>query len=442
MRIDKFAGLNNVLLPEKTPEEFLKKADNVNIDNLGGITKRQGYSKIMSGVFHSLWSDKKRCFFVKDNELKELSVDLTDKYLQHYQWVASTESILDLTGDPLLDLAGNPIFPENPQLVDYTAQFQGEVKFEELDGKYYFISEHENGVIDGRLIRPFGVPQVVNLPGLSAGIGSLTAGTYLVCYTYVDSNGLEGGTIAAASITVLDGSSINISNIIIPAQYKARIYVSNGGSQMYKLGDTESSVYIFNDAKDLTTPLRTFNISDAPNGRHIRYFKGRMFIAQDNALFYSEPQRVDKFNLADNFLLFGGNITALMPVEDGIWVGADKLYFLAGTNPKEFTKVLKEDVNCVEGSDTRVQGAYTGAISYHWMVTTTNGVYTLHNSGEMKNVTAKNVDVGYSDGAASEFVQKEGMNQYVALMKNNRPNNLRVSESVTVTHIRNGIVIS
>jgi len=58
VHISQFKGINNVLDAESTPPEYLKKADNVNIDKLGGIKKRKGYTLEDSGLYTSLWSSE------------------------------------------------------------------------------------------------------------------------------------------------------------------------------------------------------------------------------------------------------------------------------------------------------------------------------------------------------------------------------------------------
>lgn len=401
--LSQWGGIDNVLLPEKTPPNFLKRADNVNIDKQGGITKRQGYSLVSSGDYNSLYADD-RCFVSKNGDLVEVLQDDSEVVLK-----SNVGSDLD---------------------------------FLLLDGVYYFVSPTTTGKIVGNTVKPFGIPQVLIMPTLSYTTGSLVAGTYQVAYTYVDSAGLEGGTIAAAQITVPDNSSVLISNIQTNG-YKVRVYASNGGSQMYKLGDTTNTSYSFSSVDKLVTPLRTFNISDAPKGQLIGYHKGRVYIAQGNALFYSEAQKPDKFHL-EHYLLFPAPITALMPVEDGIWVGSDALYFLAGVVPKQMTRETKSSAKCIAGSSVKVPGEYIGEgiAGYHWMVTTTHGVLILSIQGQMQAATKQHVDMGNSDGAAAVHVQQQGMNQYLSLLKNNRPNNFRVSDSVTVTHISNGIVIN
>ena len=70
-------GLNNVLPPERTPQDYLKQADDIDIDKSGGIHKRKGYSLKISGKFHSLWSDGNDCFAVKNGSLIRIHSNYT-----------------------------------------------------------------------------------------------------------------------------------------------------------------------------------------------------------------------------------------------------------------------------------------------------------------------------------------------------------------------------
>ena len=83
VNITGFKGLNNVGSPDNTPEQFLKKASNVNIDKTGNISKRKGYTKVINGKVTSLWASENNlgCYGVINNNLVRIYDDYSTKVL-------------------------------------------------------------------------------------------------------------------------------------------------------------------------------------------------------------------------------------------------------------------------------------------------------------------------------------------------------------------------
>lgn len=416
VEISNWQGLNNVLKPENTPRQYLKTAENVDIDKLGNLTLRKGYSKKLTGSFHSLWSDGFRCFCVKDGSLVEVHKDLTTTELD--------------TG--------------------YSTE---KVSFEKVDGIYYFISSLKRGKIQGTTVYDYGIEINTNFPILSSTVGSLVKGEYSVGYTYVNSSGVEGGMLGSSDISFATNSGgIVVSNFIAPTDPNIttyRIYCTAGDSVLYWYGDYPigtTSVTI-NSLTGLVTELQTFGIFQPPLGQIIRYFSGRMYIAEGDTLWFSNPFSYDKFSLESNYKRFPNRITNLMPVEDGIWVISDKIYYLSGHDPTalNYKAELKEHTRGIEGTEQKLSGSYIHIdnmpVGFKWAVTTEIGIFILFNQGILLNMTAQNIDIGLADSGSSIFLQQDGINRYISLLKAHRANNFRVGDVVTATHIRNGIVI-
>lgn len=65
-----FEGLKNVVTRERLKPSELEAATNVDLDDAGQIRRRRGYHKVISGNFHSLYSDATGlCLAVKDGSL-------------------------------------------------------------------------------------------------------------------------------------------------------------------------------------------------------------------------------------------------------------------------------------------------------------------------------------------------------------------------------------
>ena len=417
-------GLNNVLPPERTSNEFLKVAENIDIDKSGGIHKRLGYKLKMGGNIHSLWSDENQMVMVKDNDLVRVAPGTYH------------ETLLKSGVGP------HPISFTNIQ--------------ESTD--VFFTSEALTGRISHDNVEEVGyvAPTPINLLETLSG-APMAMGRYQVTTTYVDSNGKESGSRVAAQIDIQSGSIINVSGMVPstdPAITHTNIYCSMPNGNILYLVRT-----VLNNTTDTTiasvhsegvTPLKSFNMSPAPHGEIIGYYRGRIYIVQDNILWYSSPHSFDWFNLQSDFFQFERTITEVMPVENGIWIGTDQgLFYLGGKTPEEMKLNMVESIQVVRGTSTRIMGGYlfieNTPIGYKWLVTTEKGVFVCFNNGIALSLTEINVVFPKAGKGVSTFIQEDGINRYLTLLeggpKKTPMNNVGASDIVTATIIRNGITI-
>ena len=421
LELTTFTGLNNVLSPERTPSSFLKVAENIDIDKSGGIHKRPGYTLKLAGNFHSLWGEGYNFFAVKDGNLVRIHEDF------------STEV-----------------------LISYTSKER--ISYSSVDGSsdVYFTSKAMSGIITGNSVVPFGYTSP-NPPTITEVTGStrLSAGTYQVSLTYVDSNNVESGSAIGQMIGIQEGSAIVLNNIQPSDSHEiigVRIYCSTpNGEVQYLLGQipVNTTTYTITSVhSEGVTPLKSFNMYPAPNGEIVRYFKGRMWIADGNLLWYSSPFSLGWFNVAHDFFQFEQDITELMPIEEGIFVGTKRgLYLLVGTDPSKMKLVLKEPVEVVRNTAEKVSGAYitieNAPTGYRWLVTTDKGIFVCSNSGTVLNKTVENISLPKADKGVSTFIQQDGINRYLTLLEEKKPsNNAATSDIVTAVVIRNGVALT
>jgi len=415
--LSSFKGLNNVLRPERTPEDYLKEALNVDIDKSGGIQKRKGYERVIAGYVSSMWSDNDRCFAVVDENLVEINTDL------------SLTQIRPSIGDINLS-------------------------FDSVGDDYYFVSRYLNGAIskDGSY-RPFGITPPAHNGNLIKVLGNLPEGFYQVALTYEDSEGRESGARVAAMIHISGIGGIKIDNIPPSDEltdYRVNIYVSTTNGQiLYKYSSVNkntTSFTIITGTERGVVPLNSFNVRPAPKGTIVKYAHGRMWIADENFLWYSDPHSLEWFQYDSSFFTFRDPIRAIMPTEGGMWVASDGLYYIAGKDPNKASVSLKEKVKVVEGTECLVSGAYifieNTPIGYKWLVTTDKGIFICFNDGITLNMTEKNYTFPVADEGTAVFVQESGINRYTTtLKKKGDSTNMAIGDQVTTTVIRNGIIL-
>ena len=108
----------------------------------------------------------------------------------------------------------------------------------------------------------------------------------------------------------------------------------------------------------------TKKFADPPIG-HLIEKRNRMFIAQDNTLFYSEPNSCSLFRPGTNYFRFNGRIKMVQAVDSGMWVSdSEAIYFLGGEiSPMSMEMPLQKkmaDYCAIEGTETKVPGSIIG----------------------------------------------------------------------------------
>lgn len=415
--IKNFKGLNNVLRPERTPKEYLKEADNVDIDKSGGIQKRKGFTKVANGSYHSCWADYPFFVAVKDNNLVSLDSEYNSNVL-------------------MADVGSSP------------------VSYFRLDDSLYFSSVYSNGVIEDGAVRPWGIDPPNPRPNLSIVAGGLPTGTYQVALTYVSSDGRESGAPVASIIHVPGNNGILVENIPTssdPTVVAVNIYMSHdNGESLYYKGKVANgtSSYVLSDDSGLRRSLDTFNMVPPPKGHIIEVAHGRSWVAEDNFLWYSEPFQYELFDYRKNYLRFPKRIRAVMPTTGGMWIAADGLYYMRGENPETSDLVLKEPIKVVEGSSVRIPGAYifieNTPIGYKWIFHSNKGIYVAFNDGVVLNMTSQNYEFQDADNGVAAFIQEDGINRYISLLKQPKmgSESATVGDLITATIIRNGVVVT
>jgi len=159
----------------------------------------------------------------------------------------------------------------------------------------------------------------------------------------------------ALKLLAPDMSTSNLRNVTVNApmsysQIGSRTFYTNGRENGFILNGKS---YGWNKAvpnqKDSTIVY-----SPPPVGTMLGYYKGRMYIAQQHILWYSEANNLNTFNLK-NYLSFSSSVDMFKSVSKGIWLGTEnQVLFLKGNSPDKLTQERKALVGVIPGSDTYV----------------------------------------------------------------------------------------
>jgi hypothetical protein len=392
MRLDKFKGMNNRAHVANLPEGYLHDVTDMVIDNAGLAQLRPGYAFRLSGLISALFAtaDGSRCFAVKDNDLVELNDDFTIK--------ATLKSGI-----------GN--YP---------------VSFCECDGSVFYAGSAATGKITGANHSSFGIAKVMSYPTLALISGSLEQGRYLVAVTHLDVNGFESGVGYYGVIEVnAANKGIGLSDIPVSSNPRVThtcIYISDvNGKELFRRakisnGNTSYSATTLNYSSH---SLRTKSLDAAPFAAILRYFYGRLFAASGQCVFYSEGKDYEHWDYR-KYLYYAENVTALMPVEDGLWVCADGLYFISGRDPANFNQSKKSEFRLFQNSEQLIPshrlkvGDYQGIA---WIAACSKGLAVLGNGGFLYFATTDkyNMPMGVTGAVGAVFEWGDSFN-YMAML--------------------------
>lgn len=325
-----FKGLRNDVLPQRFSIADLAIAQNIDIDESGGISRRTGRTSKYAGVVHSLWAEGSLGLFMEGGNLKRLNTDYTATTMR----------------------SGLAVLPA--------------MRYQKVNDTVYFTNGQECGLVERGVARSWGIA-VPPPPGAAATVGNMPAGDYQFAMTYLRADGQESGTGLAGRISVPDGSGLNFTmptssdpNVAMKALYlttpngeilyRALVQMNVAGSCSYR-----------NDSSELNLPLTTQFMGPPPAGHLLGYYHGRMYVAVGENLFYSEPYAYELFDLR-RYLSFDGRITLFAPIEDrdnpGIFIGTDtSTCWLNGVDPDEFKMVPGVNYGAIIGAMTNVDGA-------------------------------------------------------------------------------------
>lgn len=407
-------GVNNIDSESAIPEGSARKAVNVDIDRDGWPKRRKGYTKKISlSNGHSLFSKGGLNLIVSAGYLNTFNPE---------------------------DFALTPISSAS-SVMAYAAA---------LDTIYC-----SDGVTIGR-VQPSGVYQSVwvespagNPTVQSASLGSLQSGKYMVAITNISADGEESGTDISVPVELSSGGGIMITDIPQNADVAAvRIYItSTGGENFYRqldlpMGLTTHTITSFKLGKELNTQFA----SQMPAGQSLCYHYGRLYVGVGGFIYYSEALRPGLTRLTDNYFPeLGGDIKIMLSHTTGLFVVADKTYFLAGTNPEQMTVVMAYPHSGVKGTGVQVPSSILGieedpGNSPVWF--SDNGLVAGKPGGVVLPLTEKQLAVdSYSSGAAM-YREEEGIRSIVTSLQSPiELSKLASSDSVGFEVRRNGITI-
>lgn len=216
---------------------------------------------------------------------------------------------------------------------------------------FFFTTDGQGWRYDGVTIRTWGVYNGSVFPQIAVrSAGGFPAGRYRLCMTRVDDYGQES---PVSTITEIDQAApFRISPSFISG---VKFYMTAPeGETFYEVTPSFAGELVgadvFMEGKRLE---HQFCISP-PMGEMMIAYNGVILIASGNLLTVTLPFRPHLCDPTSGFFQFPEEITNIIEVADGVFITADKTYFLRGveTDSPDLTKVFDEPA--VKSSATRI----------------------------------------------------------------------------------------
>jgi len=412
-----FAGLVNTVSPEELTganrAQFpLLEGENVYLTNARRLKSRPGYVLQTAGSHHSLWSSGDMALVVRDQSLIALDRSLNETVLRS-----------DLTRrSPMQFVQG-------------------------AGGTVYYINEAgERGsysVATGH--QPWGLQPL--LPAaLIQTAGSLPTGVYRIATTQRLASGEESGVEDYAMITLSSRAGIDVAiPPVDPNAATVSVYCSLADSEtLYEVAQvsTGTASVVIRNTVDFGRPLQTLDVVAPFPGTQVGYHKGRMLIADGPYLFYTDPFSPSWFRM-NQFFAFADDISLVAPVDNGIYVSADRTYFLQGNDPETMNQDVVSDAKAVKGTlQYLLPGEMPEINQEHAVWLSDRGFILGAPGGVVQHMTEADFTFAVSELGTLGKVKQDGVTTLVGLMKSptDEDNNFGMTDRVSVEIVRNSVV--
>lgn len=351
----------------------------------GRLSARSRVQRVVTGsIVHSLWSGDHNTCYVDNGDLYLLGQDMTATLVR-------------------AGVGADEMF--------YT----------EIAGVVFYSNGSVTGTIVNGADAPWGLPLPVGPVAYPIASGGLTAGDYMVAYTYKDASGRESGATQTVLVTVAEGGGIQLSTPTSGAGigYTTRVYVSPpNGDQLYWVQDIPAGALVSYVGAHQPGKLLTTQHMQAPEPcKYIESYNGRIYSAVDNALLATQALNYDITRPSTDFVMFPDPITMVKSVVDGVYVGTRHgVAYLDGNDLPLFRTRPADMLPPIEGSALAVDGGLFGESGKGIVWLTRRGWVFGGAGGKVKRLTEAQMSLPEYDRAASLYREHDGMRQVLSFV--------------------------
>lgn len=374
IRKDQFTGINNIASPERLPEGAVADAVNLDFTVGGKAEKRTGYELL------------REC-----EEGKELRAVFT-----------------------LPD--GSLALIENDELLRFS--HGTEQKLANISKGTVAATIHNNKLY---LQTPYEGLEVSNLNRVSSWYesnpdfdladtqGYMPAGSYRIGVTKLFNNKESGCNIIRINTRVEQGIKV-----ILPQEGRYRVYCSVAdGSTLYYQGEAAGEFSLTVAPMEDTERLANEFLTPLPVCEMLESYQSLIVGAADRFLFFTRPMQPHLHHPAQDYLQFPDKITAIASVADGVYVCADKTYFISALGSSEMMQMVVLDFGAIQGTQVRLPD-----LSVSWF--SEYGQVLAGLSGQVRLLNQNTFSPDTADSGAAGFIEHNG-NQMITTVMRGKP---------------------
>lgn len=318
-----FLGINNQVNERRMPNTDLLVAQNVDIGQTGEVSRRAGYAVLAQGCYKNLHQAKGFMLATRGSALTAIHPD-GSRHVIHPVLGADRVWYCDLP-----------------------------------DGRCTYSNGLIHGVTDGFADQARSVQAPSSLGFADQAFGALTPGAYRYHLTYRRlGDGMEGPAVSSEPVQLQQGG-LRLDGLPVLDGHELQVYLSTpDGAGAYLAGVATSATYEYGgNNSQLVLPCRTVGAMTFPVGTVTAFWRGRVLVALPGGQLVAS--RAMAPHLADwsDFKQLAGEITAIQPVSDGVYVGTtEDLIFLSGTQWDQLAYVPTKRGAVVLGSGVQAPG--------------------------------------------------------------------------------------
>jgi hypothetical protein len=347
---------------------YLTAADNVDLNQDGYIKRRDGTTSAIEGAAHSLWSDGGEGYGVIAGNLERL----TDG------------------GDQLQRDVVRAAMPNLP--LSYSRGADGHV--------YWSNGQALRRIVNG-VDRPV-LTEPVPAPAISRIAGAMPAGRYLVAFTR---NGPDGESPASTAQAIDLPAN---SGIAFTSSLGLDVYLSapNGDVLTLQMQGASGTCHIVTRHEG-GRRCATLNRALMPAGSIVRHYNGALLVAAGPTLFVSDPYYYGLYDPSRSYIPFPAPITVVESTARGVYVCADRTYWLSPTDPTSgMTDVLPYGGIAGTGGQSAVDK------TVFWQ--SPRGLVVADDQGQAKAVQEGAIKFGAARSGATLYRESDGSNHIVS----------------------------
>ena len=365
-RRDQFTGSNNIAKPERLPEGAVVDAVNMDFTVGGKAELRTGFSKVRD------CSNARAIFDMGSNGL----------------------ALVD--GEDLIrvDQSGSETFIAKLSAGHVAAT---------LHNNLLYLNTAIESIVVGETVEQWSVEPPAFDVALTS--GSMAPGLYKVAVTKL-ADGKESGCIPA-TISVGAGQAISVTTY---SAGNCRLYSSVANGQTLYYQGTATIQNKISAPVDDTERLETAMLSSLPFCNMLTSHNAMIVGARGRFLYHTRPMTPHLHNPESDYIQYANDITLIASVTGGVYVCADKTYFVSGLGSQEVNQRLVHEFGAITGTAVKLpSGAVTWFSKYGQVIAGPDGAVELVNKASYSPDTAK-------DGAAG-LLEHNGNQMIVTTMR-------------------------